>query len=54
MTITTVPCTCLPENPVNEPKNDRARVVAVNQILANYSHDRGYEFIDLDRRDLCS
>ena len=45
--ITSVPCTFLPQNPVNASKNDRARTETLNQILRRYADDRGYEFIDV-------
>ena len=45
--ITSVPCTFLPPNPVNDSKNDRARTDALNAILKAYAADRGYEFIDM-------
>ena len=45
--ITSVPCTFLPQNPVNASKNDRTRSDTLNAILREYASDRGYEFIDL-------
>jgi len=45
--ITSVPCTTLPSNPVNDPKNDRRRTAFLNDLLRAYAQEHGYEFVDL-------
>lgn len=45
--ITSVPCTALPSNDVNDLKNDRARTQYLNNLLSDYASRSGHEFIDL-------
>ena len=45
--ITSVPCTTLPSNVVNDPKNDRTRTDFLNGLLRDYAQEHGYSFIDL-------
>lgn len=45
--ITTVPCTALPSNPINDAKNDRRRTEILNGILRDYAGSRGYQVVDL-------
>lgn len=44
--ITSVPCTALPSNVINDQKNDRARTLLLNQLLRDYAERHGYVFID--------
>lgn len=45
--ITSVPCTTLPSNPINDLKNDRARTATLNDVLRQFSAQRGYDFVDI-------
>ena len=45
--ITSVPCTALPSNAINDSKNDRARTAYLNEFLRSYAQEHGYNFIDL-------
>jgi len=46
--ITSVPCTALPSNVINNPKNDRTRTQFLNDLLRTYAEEHGYSFVDLD------
>lgn len=46
--ITSVPCTSLPSNVVNDSKNDRSRTQFLNELLRTYAQEHGYSFVDLD------
>ncbi|MEI2641934.1 MAG: acyltransferase [Candidatus Nanopelagicales bacterium] len=45
--ITSVPCTALPPNVINDSKNDRDRTRTLNDFLRGYAGAHGYGFIDL-------
>ena len=45
--ITSVPCTALPPNVINDSKNDRDRTRVLNDFLRGYARAHGYGFIDL-------
>lgn len=45
--ITSVPCTALPANAINDPKNDRTRTAYLNDLLRSYAQEHSYVFIDL-------